>query len=90
MEIGEAVVIGTSQHPDGAYEVALEGYCPPNCERLNAIVAGYRLALALERRGRGGSRAFQVRVPIDPDVGPGDKVVVEFFYPGEQAGVHCR
>ena len=86
MEVREAVVIGVSPRPDGTYEVALEAYCPPNCERLNAMVAGYRLPLALERRPRGGTRAFAVVVPTDPQLGPGDKLVVEFYYPGEQTG----
>ena len=44
MEVREAVVIGTSQRPDGTYELAFEAYCPPNCERLNVMVAGQRHA----------------------------------------------
>jgi hypothetical protein len=52
------------------------------------MVAEHRLPLALERRARGGSRAFTVTVPTDPRLGPGNKVIVEFFYPGEQAGAH--
>jgi hypothetical protein len=88
MKAREAVVIGVYRCPDGAYKVALEAYCPPNCERLNAMVAGHQLPLALERRSRGALRAFTVALPADPQLGPGNQVVVEFFYPGEQAGAH--
>jgi hypothetical protein len=88
MEVGEAIVIGASKRPDGIHELKLKASCPSNCERANVRVAGQCLAVDLERGGHGMvSRAFTVTVADDPHLAPGTKVPVEFFYPGEQAGV---
>ncbi|MBV8901265.1 MAG: hypothetical protein JOY92_14270 [Verrucomicrobia bacterium] len=89
MEVGEATVIGASGHPEGNHELKLMASCPSDCERANVHVAGRCFAVDLERGGRGMvSRAFAVTMPHDPQLAPGAKVPVEFFYPGEQAGVH--
>lgn len=91
MELGEATVIDALTHPDGTHELKLKASCPSDCERANVQVAGQWVAVALERGGRGMvSRAFAVTIPDDPQLAPGAKVAVEFFYPGEQAGVHSN
>ena len=89
MEVGEATVVSASKHPDGTNELKLKASCPSDCERAKVQVAGRWVAVRLERGGRGMvSRAFSVTVPEDPQLAPGAKVPVEFFYPGEQAGLH--
>lgn len=89
MEVGEATVIGASEQPDGKHELKLKACCPSDCERANVHVAGRCFAVDLERGGRGMvSRAFTVTMSQDPQLAPGARVAVEFFYPGEQAGVH--
>jgi hypothetical protein len=91
MEIGEATVIGASRHPGGTHELKLKAFCPSDCERANVQLAGRWVAADLERGGHGMvSRAFVVTIPDDPQLAPGTKVPAEFFYPGEQAGVHSR
>ena len=90
MQFGEAVVLGTSERPDGAKEVELKAVCPAaNYERLNVVVGACRVAVPLDRPERGASREFKVTVPTDSHLTCGGKVGVEFFFPGEQAGVHC-
>lgn len=87
MQVGEAVVMAASGGPEGAQEVDFKAVCPAaNCERLNLVVGAWRAAVALDRPKRGALRHFRVRVPADLRFQPGDKVGVEFFYPGEQAG----
>lgn len=91
MEVGEAIVIDASERPDGIHELKLKASCPSDCERANVYVAGQWVAVDLERGGRGTvSRAFTVTMSSDPQLAPGAKVPAEFFYPGEQAGVHSR
>jgi hypothetical protein len=89
MEVGEAIVMGASKRPDGIHEVHLRAICSSDCERANVRGAGQCLPVNLERGGRGSvARAFTVTVPDDPELALGAKVLVEFFYPGEQAGIH--
>ena len=91
MEVCEATVTDVSRHPDGTHELKFKASCPSDCERVNVQVAGRWVAVELERGGRGMvSRAFTVTTPGDPQLATGAKVPVEFFYPGEQAGVHSR
>ena len=91
MEVGEATVISASRHPGGTNELKLRASCPSDCERANVQVAGRWVAVHLERGGQGMVwRAFTVIMPEDPQLAPGAKVPAEFFYPGEQAGVHSR
>jgi hypothetical protein len=91
MQVGEATVIGASEHRGGIHELKFKANCPSDCERANVHVAGRCFAVDLERGGRGMVvRAFTVTVPVDPQLAPGARVPVEFFYPGEQAGVHSR
>lgn len=89
MRIGEAVVSGASQGPKGAQEVEFKVVCAEaNCERLNVIAGEWRAAVTLDRPPRGALCQFKVTVPAHLRLQLGDNVVVEFFYPGDQAGVH--
>ena len=89
MHLGEAVVLGASKRPDGAQEVELKAVCPkPDFERLNVVLGSCRVAVALDRPGGQTSREFKVTMRVDEPIRLGDKLLVEFFYPGEQAGVH--
>jgi hypothetical protein len=88
MQIGEAVVSGASQGPKGAQEVEFRAVCSmANCERLNVIAGEWRAAVVLDRPTWALCQ-FNVTVPAHLQLRPGDNVVVEFFYPGEQAGAH--
>ena len=88
MEVGEATVVSASKHPDGTNELKFKASCPSDCERANVQVAGRWVAVHLERGGQGMvSRAFTMTMSEDPQLAPGAKVPVEFFYPGEQAGL---
>lgn len=90
MRFGEAEVLDASERPGGAKELELKAVCPgSNYERLNVVVGSQRFAVPLDRPQRGASRKFKVTMQADTPVSRGDKVPVEFFYPGEQAGVHC-
>jgi hypothetical protein len=89
MRIGEAVVSGASQGPKGAQEVEFKAVCSmADCERLNVIAGEWRAAVNLDRPPRGALCQFKVMVPTHLQLRLGDNVVVEFFYPGEQAGAH--
>jgi hypothetical protein len=89
MQIGEAVVSGASQGPKGAQEVEFKAVCSmANCERLNVIAGQWRAAVTLDRPQRGALCQFKVIVPAHLQLRLGDNLVVEFFYPGEQAGAH--
>ena len=88
MHVSEAVVLSASERPDGVREVELQAVCPAaNLERLNVVLGSCRAAVPLDRPGRGESRKFKVAMKLDMPLGPGDKVLVRFFNPGEQAGV---
>jgi hypothetical protein len=91
VEVVEAVVVGASETADGAQEVELETLCPAaDFERASVVVGPCRVALPLERPLHVGRR--KVRVSLQAAQGrlqPGDKAVVEFFYPGERARGHC-
>jgi hypothetical protein len=87
MQIGEAVVSGASPGPEGAQEVEFKAVCSvENSERLNVIAGEWRAAVTLDRPPRGAMCQFKVLVPAHLQLRLGDNVVVEFFYPGEQAG----
>ena len=87
MHVGEAVILSTSQLPDGDQEVELEAVCPDSgCERLNVVVDRCRVAVPLDRPQQGALRQFKVRMHADKPLQLGDKLPVEFFFPGEQAG----
>jgi hypothetical protein len=90
MHFGEAEVVGTSERSGGTKELELKTVCPgSNYERLNVVVGSHRLAVPLDRPRRGASRQFKVTMQADSPLNRGDKVLIEFFYPGEQAGVRC-
>ena len=91
METVEAVVMGASEMVDGAQEVELETLCPAvDFERANLVVGPRRVAVAFDRPLHIGRCKMLVSLPAAPErLQPGDKAVVEFFYPGEQARVHC-
>ena len=73
--------------PEGTQGLELKAVCPAaNCERLNVVVGGCRVAVALDRPGRGAWCEFNVAVPMALELRVGDKVGLEFFCPGEQAG----
>jgi hypothetical protein len=91
MQFGEAVILGICPQADGIQEVELKAVCPAaNFERLNVVVGPTRVAVPLDRPARGALRRFTVRLRAEAPLGQGDTVPVEFFYPGEQAGVPCR
>ena len=89
MHTGEAIVLSASEYREGTQEVALEARCPQSgCERLNVVVNRCRVAVGLDRPERGSARQFTVRLQPEGPLQPGDKVLLEFFLPGEQAGAH--
>ena len=88
MEAVEAVVVGVSETADGTQEVELETRCPAvEFERADVVVGPWRVAVTLDRPLRTAAlRQVLVRLQAAPGrLRPGDKAVVEFFYPGEQA-----
>jgi hypothetical protein len=91
METVEAVVVGASETTEGAQEVELETLCPAaDFERADVVVGPWRVAVPLDRPLRVGRRKVRVRLQgAQGRLRPGDKAIVEFFYPGEQARVHC-
>ena len=91
METVEAVVMGASEMVDGAQEVELETLCPAvDFERANVVVGPWRVAVPLDRPLHVGRCKVLVSLQAAPGrLQPGDKAVVEFFYPGEQARGHC-
>ena len=91
MEAVEAVVVGVADTADGAQEVELEALCPAaDFERANVVVGPCRVAVPLDRPLHVGKRNVRVSLQgVQERLKPGDKAVVEFFYPGEQARVHC-
>ena len=91
METVEAVVVGASQTADGAQAVELEALCPAaEFERASVAVGPWRVAVALDRPLHIGRCKMLVSLQAAPGrLQPGDKAVVEFFYPGEQARGHC-
>ena len=89
MHVGEAVVLGAIARPDGAQEVELKTVCPkPDFERLNVVLGSCRVAVPLDRPVSEAEREFKVTMRVDSPIKLGDKLLVEFFHPGEQAGVH--
>jgi hypothetical protein len=90
MHTGEAIVLSASEYLDGSQEVELEARCPQSgYERLNVVVNRCRIAVGLDDRPeRGSARQFTVRLQPEGPLQPGDKVLLEFFHPGEQAGAH--
>ena len=92
MEAVEAVVVGVAETADGTQKVELEAEClGADFEQANVVVGPWRVPVALEDRPlHVGWRKVRVSLPAAPRrLRPGDKAVVEFFYPGEQARVHC-
>ena len=88
MHVGEAVVLGAFKHPDGTQEVELKTVCPkPDFERLNVVLGSCRVAVPLDRPAAQSAREFKVTMRVDSPIKLGDKLLVEFFHPGEQAGV---
>jgi len=88
MQLGEAIVLGACPCPDGSLEVELKAVCPAaNFERLNVVVGTTRVAVPLDRPARGALRSFKVTVRADAPLSQGDKMLIEFFFPGEQAGL---
>jgi hypothetical protein len=88
MHVGEAVVVGAVKRPDGTQEVELKTVCPrPDFERLNVVLGSCRVAVPLERPAGKSEREFKVTMRVDSPIKLGDKLLVEFFHPGEQAGV---
>jgi hypothetical protein len=91
MQFGEAIILSAYRRNDGTQEVELNAVCPAsNYERLNVVLGATRVAVPLDRPERGAFRRFKVNLKADAPLNEGEKVPVEFFYPGEQAGVHCR
>ena len=89
MQIGEAVVLGVSQRLNGTQEWELHAECPDaGFERLNVVAGGCRVAVALDRPEQGAVQRFKAVVEMEAPPQPGEKVRIEFFHPGEQAGAH--
>ena len=89
MHVGEAVVLGASKRADGTQEVELKTVCPKaDFERLNVVLGSCRVVVPLDRPAGETSREFKVTMRVDSPIRLGDKLLVEFFYTGEQAGVH--
>jgi len=89
MQVGEAVVLGASKRPDGAQKIEFDTVCPDaGFERLNVVTGEYRLAVALDRPEQGVLHRFKAVMGTEMPPQPGEKVRVEFFHPGEQAGAH--
>jgi hypothetical protein len=89
MQVGEAIVLGASARPEGVQELVCKTVCPDaGFERLNVVTPANRAAAPLDRPERGALRHFKAVLETDAPVQPGQKVVVESFYPGEQAGAH--
>ena len=89
MHVGEALVLRAYERPDGTQVVRLKAVCPePNLDRLNVVMGTCRVAVPLNRPERGSAREFEVTMRANSPLRLGDRVPVEFFYPGEQAGIH--
>ena len=89
MQVGEAVITGAAKAPNGVQEIEFKAICPAaNFERLNVVVGNSRVPLTFERSEPGAAHQFKVAVRTDLPLKPGDKLQVEFFHPGEQAGAH--
>ena len=87
MQVGEAMVLGAFLCPGGVQELECKAVCPDaGFERLNVVTGAGRAAVALDRPERGARRRFKAVLGTDAPVRPGQRVVVEFFHPGEQAG----
>ena len=91
MQTIEAMVVSASETSDGAQEVELEALCPAaDFERAHVVVGPWRVPVPLDRPLRVGRHKVTVNLQgASGRLQPGDKAVVEFFYPGEQARVHC-
>ena len=91
METVEAVVVSASETTDGAQEVELEALClAADFERADLVVGPRRVAVPLERPLHVGRCKVRVSLQAAQSrLRPGDKAVVEFFYPGAQARGHC-
>jgi hypothetical protein len=91
VEAVEAVVVGVSETADGTQEVELEARCPAaEFERADVVVGPWRVAVPLEQPLRVALCKVMVSLrAVQGRLKPGDKAVVEFFYPGEQARGHC-
>lgn len=90
MQVGEAVVVGAFERPNGIQEIELNTVCPDaGFERLNVVAEACRVAVPLDRPAQGESCQFQAVLNTESAPQPGEKVLVEFFHPGEQAGAHC-
>jgi hypothetical protein len=91
VEAVEAVVVGVSETTDGTQEVELEARClAADFERANLVVSPWRVAVPLDRPLRVARCKLWARLRAAPGrLAPGDKAVIEFFFPGEQARVHC-
>ena len=92
MQFGKAVILSAYPRTDGTQEVELDAVCPAsNYERLNVVVGTNRVAVPLDRPARGAVRRFKVTLASGaPLLSQGDKVTVEFFFPGEQGGVRTQ
>ncbi|HEY0792616.1 MAG TPA: hypothetical protein VGD78_16250 [Chthoniobacterales bacterium] len=89
MHLGEAVVLSASRRLDGVQEVEFDAVCPEaGCERLNVVAGEWRVAVALNQPARGALYRFKAVMATGFSPRPGEKVLIEFFHPGEQAGVH--
>jgi hypothetical protein len=89
MHVGEAVVVGASKRLDGVQEVEFNAVCPESgCERLNVVAGECRVAVTLNRPPQGVLHHFRAVMETALSLQPGEKVLIEFFHPGEQAGAH--
>lgn len=61
---------------------------PKNCERMNVLLGERRFVVTLDRTRPKPPPTLIVTLPDEISLKIGDKVQVEFFHPGEQAGTH--
>jgi hypothetical protein len=66
MQVGEAVMVGASNRPDGTQEIELNTVCPDaGFERLNVVTGECRVCVALDRPEQGASRGFQAVIETE-------------------------
>ena len=81
-------MVGGSRRGEEMWQVELASELPANCERMNVLVGGHRFVVTLDRSRPEPPPTLSVMLPEEVGLKIGEKVQVEFFHPGEQAGAH--